>query len=94
LLPCPDQIIDNGHPAIITFEATFTNGSNSPLPPDAPCNSEDSRPKEIPNINMLIQPRQEVTPMAQLQFLLPHPTANPKVSLDATPQPPLKASMP
>jgi hypothetical protein len=32
--------------------------------------------------------------MAHLRFLLPHPTTDPKVSLDATPQPPLKASMP
>jgi hypothetical protein len=56
LLPCPDQIIDNGHLAIITFEATSTNGSNSPLSPDAPRNNEDSRPKEISNISTLIQP--------------------------------------
>jgi hypothetical protein len=54
LLPCPDHIIDNGHPAIITFEATSTKGNSSPLPPDAPCNSEDSCPKEIPNISTLI----------------------------------------
>jgi hypothetical protein len=26
--------------------------------------------------------------------MLPHPTADPKMSLDATPQPPIKASMP
>jgi hypothetical protein len=64
LLPCSDQII--GHPAIITFGVTSTNGSSSPLLPDAPHNSEDSRPKEIPNISTLIQPGQEVTPMAQL----------------------------
>jgi hypothetical protein len=56
LLSCPDQIIDNEHLAIITFEAISANGSNSPLPLDAPCNSEDSRPKEIPNISTLIQP--------------------------------------
>jgi hypothetical protein len=79
---------------IITFEATSTNGSSSTLPPDAPRNSKDSRPKEIPNISTLIQLGQEVTPVAQLRFLLPHPTADPKVPSDATPQPPLKASMP
>jgi hypothetical protein len=66
LLPCPDQIINNGHPTIITFEATSTKGNSSLLPPDAPRNSEDSCPKEIPNISTLIYPRQEVTPMAQL----------------------------
>jgi hypothetical protein len=32
--------------------------------------------------------------MAQLRFMLPHLTVDPKVSSDATPQPPLKASMP
>jgi hypothetical protein len=76
-----------------TFEVTSTNGSSSLLSPDAPRNSEDSHPKEIPNISTLIQPGQEVTPMAQLRFLLPHSTADPKVSSDATPQPPLKAYM-
>ena len=77
LLPCLDNV-NNGYPTIITFEATFANGSSSPLSLDARRNKKNLRPKEIPNTGTIIQTTQEVTIMAQLQFLLLHPIVDPK----------------
>jgi hypothetical protein len=55
LLPCLDKSVNNRYPTIITFEATFANGSNSPLSPDAHRNNKNLHPKEIPNTSMIIQ---------------------------------------
>jgi hypothetical protein len=89
LLPCPDQIFDNGYAPAINFGAPSVKSSSSLLLADAQHNSKESCPKEIPDINTTIQLGQEVTPMAQLQFLLPHPIADHKVPRDVAPQLPV-----
>jgi hypothetical protein len=47
LLPCPDQIFNNGYAPAINFGAPSVNSSSSPLLADAQHNSKESCPKEI-----------------------------------------------